>query len=284
MIETDFLICPICGSILEKNGSSFLCMSSESKKKHCFDISSAGYADLSYRSGGSGDPKDAVTDRTAFLDKGYYEPLAKQIKLICQKTLGNSFLLIDAGCGEGYYSESIAMSFPDSYVFGADLSKHAVHRASVRRNGRGGSNSFYAVSSIFSLPVKPQVADCVLSMFAPVAEDEVERVLKNGGYLIIGAAGERHLYDLKEAIYDKVHLNDERADLPQRMKFIDKINVSYKFLIDNNNDILRLFGMTPYRFRTSEQSMTRLRSLSALEVEVNVDFYIYQKRFEKGKK
>lgn len=277
MIETDFLICPICGSKLVKEGKSFLCTSQETKKRHCFDISSARYADLSYRSGGSGDPKDAVTDRTAFLDKGYYEPLSNEINALCRKYLDGNFLLIDAGCGEGYYSERIATEFSDSFVFGADLSKHAVHRASVRRNIRGGNNSFYAVSSIFSLPIAPNTADCVLSMFAPVAEDEVLRVLKDGGFLIVGAAGENHLYDLKEAIYDEVHLNDERADLPQKLHFVDKVNVSYKAAIDNNEDLMRLFGMTPYRFRTSEKSMNILKSLNSLEVEVDVDFYVYRK-------
>lgn len=277
MIEIDFLICPICGSRLEKEGKSYLCTSKETKKRHCFDISSARYADLSYRSGGSGDPKDAVTDRTAFLDKGYYEPLSNKINALCQKYLKDEFLLIDAGCGEGYYSDRIATSFPNAFVFGADLSKHAVHRASVRRNVRGGNNSFYAVSSIFTLPVASNSADCVLSMFAPVAEDEVLRVLKDGGFLIVGAAGEKHLYDLKEAIYDEVHLNDERADLPQKMRFVDKINVSYKAAIDNNEDLMRLFGMTPYRFRTSEKSMNILKNLSSLDVEVDVDFYVYRK-------
>ena len=277
MIETDFLICPICGSRLEKNGNSFLCTSTETKKKHCFDISSAKYADLSYRSGGSGDPKDAVTDRTAFLDKGYYAPLSSQLNVICTERLTKDFFLIDAGCGEGYYSERIAADFPDSYVFGADLSKHAVRRASVRRNIRGGTNSFYAVSSIFSLPVAPHTSDCVLSMFAPVAEDEILRVLKDDGILIIGAAGERHLYDLKSAIYQEVHLNDERADLPQKMKLIDKKNVTYRAFIDSNEDVMCLFGMTPYRFRTSEESFLRLKALDSLDVEINVDFYVYQK-------
>lgn len=277
MFDMNFLICPICGANLIKEGKSYFCTSQESKKRHCFDIASSNYVDLSYRSGGSGDPKDAVTDRTAFLDKGYYEPLSQEINSICKKFLGDKFFLIDAGCGEGYYSELIASEFLDSFVFGADLSKHAVHRASVRRNVRGGDNSFYTVASIFSLPCHSSIADGVLSMFAPVAEDEVLRVLKDDGFLIIGAAGKRHLYDLKDAIYEEIHLNDERADLPQKMKFIDKVNISYIVSIDNSDDIMRLFGMTPYRFRTSEESMHRLRNLDSLDVEVNVDFYIYQK-------
>lgn len=283
MIETDFLICPICGARLVKEEKCLFCTSKETKKRHCFDISSSGYADLSYRNGGSGDPKDAVTDRTAFLDKGYYQPLSHKINEICKQYLNEDFLLVDAGCGEGYYSERIAFEFTDAYVYGADLSKHAVHRASVRRNIRGGNNSFYSVASIFSLPVASNAADCVLSMFAPVAEDEVLRILKDGGYLIIGAAGVKHLYDLKEAIYEVVHLNEERADLPRKLSLVDKVNVTYKASIDSNDDILRLFGMTPYRFRTSEKSIELLKKLDCLEVEVNVDFYVYRKMLEKGK-
>lgn len=277
MTETEFLICPICSSPLKKEEKSFICQNSEAVKHHCFDIASSGYSDLSYRNGGGGDPKDAVNDRTAFLDKGYYAPLSDAINKLCGENLHEDFLLVDAGCGEGYYSERIAAKFMSAFVFGVDLSKHAVHRASVRRNIRGGDNSFYAVASIFQLPVADASADCVISMFAPVAEAEIARVLKPGGVLIIGAAGSRHLYQLKDAIYDTVRLNDERADLPQNMKLLSKTNVCYDIHIDNAEDIQRLFGMTPYKFRTSESSIKRLNELSSLSVEVNVDFYVYQK-------
>ena len=271
------LICPICGEPLELIGKSLVCLKDNNGKHHSFDLSSSGYCDLSYRNGGGGDPKDAVTDRTAFLEKGYYSGLADAISSLCSKHLKDDFLLIDAGCGEGYYSESIASKFLKSRVFGADLSKHAVHRASVRRNQRSGNNSFYSVASIFKLPIVDGSADCVLSMFAPVAEDEFLRVLQPGGVLIIGAAAPNHLFGLKNAIYDSVILNDVRADLPQRMQFVEKLNVSYVVTIDNHEDIMRLFGMTPYRFRTSEKSMELLNALSSLDVEVDVDFYVYRK-------
>ena len=77
--ETDFLICPICGSELTAEGRSYRCNPLEGHKRHCFDISSSGYTDLSYRSGGSGDSKEAVNDRTAFLNRGYYFPLSEMI-------------------------------------------------------------------------------------------------------------------------------------------------------------------------------------------------------------
>ena len=277
MLFGEVLICPICSNSLELKGKSLVCTGDQSGKHHCFDLSSSGYCDLSYRSGGGGDPKDAVNDRTAFLDKGYYSKLSDTIVSLCSKYLCDNFFLIDAGCGEGYYSEKVASHFTNSKVFGADLSKHAVHRASVRRNLRDGSNSFYSVASLFNIPISSCSADCVLSMFAPIAEDEFLRLLKPGGFLIIGAASTGHLFSLKEAIYDSVRFNDARADLPQQMSLVEKINVNYLISIDNQEDIRRLFGMTPYRFRTSEKSMELLKALTSLKVEVDVDFYVYKK-------
>ncbi len=276
MLETDFIICPICRSSLERQNNSFICTNG-SDKHHCFDISSSGYADLSYRAGGAGDSKELVNDRTAFLDSGYYKPIADALINICSEYFSGGKLIIDAGCGEGYYSEMIASALPESFVFGADLSKHAVHRASSRRNARCGKNSFYAVSSLFSLPIADLSADGIVSMFAPVAENEFLRVLSKEGYLIIGAAGVSHLVGLKEAIYDNVRLNDMRADLPIYMKPVDHINVSYEIYVDNNSDIQKLFGMTPYKYRTSGASIERLNLLKYLNTEINVDFYVFKK-------
>ena len=142
---------------------------------------------------------------------------------------------------------------------------------------RAGKNSFYSVSSIFRLPVYDGAADCVLSMFAPISEEEIVRVLKPGGILIIGAAASEHLLELKSSIYESVTLNEVRADLPKAMHLLDKQNVNYFMELDCRDDIQRLFGMTPYRFRTSQSSMQLLNELESLRVQADVDFYIFQK-------
>jgi hypothetical protein len=72
-------------------------------------------------------------------------------------------------------------------------------------------------------------------------------------------------------------MNEERADLPDSMTLVEKTNVSYHININNNNDIQRLFGMTPYKFRTSARSIELLNALDTLETEINVDFYVYRK-------
>ncbi len=277
MDTTDFLVCPICRGKISTEGHSLVC-DATTGKKHCFDLSRSGYADLSHRSGGGGDPKGAVSDRTEFLNKGYYAPLADEIGRLCLKYLTPTSFIVDAGCGEGYYSQHIALLYPNGFLFGADLSKHAVHRASVRRNTSGLNNSFYAVASVFELPLADGCADGCISMFAPVCEAEFSRVLVDGGVLIVGCAAPRHLYKLKEAIYDEVYLNEERADLPNSMTLLETANISYSVLINNTKDIMTLFGMTPYRFRTSESSYSRLCALDSIDVDVDVEFRVYQKR------
>jgi 23S rRNA (guanine745-N1)-methyltransferase len=275
MNYTDYLVCPVCHGALSIHGHSLLCDGANGKR-HCFDISRSGYVDLSHRSGGGGDPKDAVADRTQFLNRGYYAPLADKICELCEKYLPKNPFIVDAGCGEGYYSDKIAKLFSEGYLFGADLSKHAVHRASVRRNESGAKNSFYAVASVFDLPVLDGSAGGLVSMFAPVSEEEFSRVLADNGILIVGCAAPKHLYELKRAIYDDVYLNEERADLPLNMSLLESSNVSYSVLIDNNKDLMTLFGMTPYRFRTSESSYSKLCALESLVVDVDVEFRVYQ--------
>jgi 23S rRNA (guanine745-N1)-methyltransferase len=269
------LLCPICGEQLQSVGKQYVC-----PHNHSFDVARQGYVNLltvqQKHSLNPGDTREQVLSRREFLEAGFYEPIANAL-IQEAKELGISGQILDVGCGEGYYSDRIAAEFDRAFVFGADLSKHAVHRASVRRNMRGGSNCFYAVASVFSLPIRASAADGMLSMFAPVAEAECLRVLKDNGILIIGAAGDRHMYDLKEAIYDEVHINEDRADLPVSMSLVEKTNVTYRITIDNNNDIQRLFGMTPYKYRTSAKSIELLNGLKHLETEINVDFYVYKK-------
>ena len=274
------LRCPICRRELEEKNGSLVCRGNEEnsgkKHVHCFDLSSSGYCDLSYRSGGSGDPKSAVTDRTAFLERGYYAPLADELIRLTEKYVRPDGFVVDEGCGEGYYSEKIAESRPEGILFGADLSKFAADKASRRRRNSGRDNSFYAVASIFTLPLKDNCADGALCMFSPVAEEENLRVLRPGGYLIVGSAGSDHLFGLKKAVYDVPYLNDPRADLPVKMKLADATRIRYNITVDNNADILRLFGMTPYRFRTPAAAYERLKALDSVSTEIDVEFRVYQ--------
>lgn len=268
----EILICPVCGSALLREEKSYFCSGA---KKHCFDISSSGHANLYPGRASGGDDKKAVKSRTDFLNLGFYSPLAQKLCEILGD-LSSEQSVIDAGCGEGYYSNMIAGKTGAS-VFGFDLSKEAIIAASKAAKRQGISNASFFVGGIYDLPVKDAGADAIVNIFAPCAEKEFSRILKQRGRFIVVTAGKNHLLGLKRAVYETVYTNEARADMPVQMKLMQNYNLSYNIEIDGSEAIRNLFSMTPYSYRTSERDMEKLMALEHLETEVEFDIFVYVK-------
>ena len=261
------LSCPFCSAEIRREGNSLICLG---ERRHCFDIAKSGYVTLTRAAGTSGDDRDMVRARTAFLDKGYYKPFADAVA----DSLGNAKTVIDAGCGEGYYSNIIASRGHE--VYGFDLSKHACDKAAKRAKAMG-NTAFFGVSSVFELPVCEGSADAVVSLFAPIAEGEFARVLADDGILVVGAAGRNHLYELKKAIYAEAYENEGRRDLPAGFEEVCRRSVTYTFDCDGE-DLKNLFLMTPYAFKTSREDAAKLDRLSHLEITADFDIFVYRKK------
>ena len=269
---SEILVCPVCKSALRKEEKSYFC---DGLKKHCFDISAHGHANLCPGKSTGGDDKNAVRSRTEFLNLGHYKPISDKLCDILSDLDENNYI-VDAGCGEGYYTNNIATQ-TGAQTYGFDLSKEAIISASKSAKRIGLTNSRFFVGGIYNLPVGDGGADAITNIFAPCAEDEFARILKPNGRLIIVAAGKNHLYGLKRAIYDEVHTNEMRADMPQNMSLEATYNLSYTISLHNADEIRSLFSMTPYSYRTSEKDMQKLYALTSLETEVEVNIFVYRK-------
>ena len=272
IIVSNALNCPVCEADLGVQGNSLLC-----ERGHCFDIASAGYVNLATaKQSGGGDSKELVAARTAFLSAGYYERFADAI---CERAAhyARGGIIIDAGCGEGYYSLRAARA-AEAAVCGFDLSKFAV-MAAAKAARRQGIDAAFAVAGIFNMPLKDGCADAVMNLFAPCAAQEFCRVLKVGGYLIVAGAGEHHLQGLKGVIYDNVTKNETRADLPNipSLCLREQARVRYDISLRRHEDIMALFSMTPYFYRTSEAGRAALEATDRLETTVDFDIFVYQK-------
>ncbi|MBE6662136.1 MAG: methyltransferase domain-containing protein [Ruminococcaceae bacterium] len=267
------LRCPVCRAAFEmgNNGKSLICLGNE--KRHCYDISSSGYVNFAPPAQSrSGDSKEAVRARTGFLNGGFYAPICEAVRdAVKQYAAG---LVIDAGCGEGYYSS--AMAEVAGGVIGFDLSKFGVETAAKRTKDYG--NAFFGVAGIYTMPLVDACVDGVVSIFAPCATDEFLRVLKKDGVLIVACAGKDHLLGLKEAIYETTYENTEREDMPQGMILLSEQEISYEIELRGNASITNLFYMTPYSYRTGEKDMEKLRHLEHLTTRVDVLVRVYQKK------
>lgn len=265
------LKCPVCSAPLDvtENKKSAVCLGG---RRHCFDFSSQGYLSLS---GGGGDSKEAVAARHSFLWSGYYEGAREAICKITERYVSSDSLIIDAGCGEGYYTSALAAL--SEMTLGVDLSKHGCAAAAKQAKRDGIDNVLYATASVFELPVKDGAADAVVNIFAPCAETEYCRVLREGGYLIVVGAGKDHLMGLKRALYDEVYENTERADLPVNMTHIETVTASYTVTVRGREHIDALFSMTPYYWRTSEYDKHKLSLLDELETGIEFEINVYRK-------
>jgi 23S rRNA (guanine745-N1)-methyltransferase len=257
--------CPVCGHALNMQEKAYVC-----ENKHTYDKASSGYVNLllthQNKTGSSGDNKNMVTARRDFLNKGYYKPLSHAINeetaLLFQDK--KSPVIFDAGCGEGYYTSRLEQSFnKDFIIYGADISKEAIKCASKR------SKSIqFAVASIFNLPIIASSVDCILSVFSPYCNDEFKRILKDDGYIIACIPGKRHLYSLKEVVYNKPYENDEQGySLPDFM-LVSQRKVSYTTTINSSTDIQNLFMMTPYFYKSPADGVERLNRLEQIETDV----------------
>ncbi|HEY2763023.1 MAG TPA: methyltransferase domain-containing protein, partial [Pseudonocardiaceae bacterium] len=197
--------CPVCGQPLSRTGRSYRCVNG-----HTFDIAREGYINLLLpqhrRAKDPGYSKEMIAGRRDFFAAGHYEPLAEGIAELVRSYLptgGGERIVIDAGCGEGYYLRRLRIllrsehSDENALLCGLDISKHGI-RIAARRDPQG----VYVVASSYRIPVLPEMADFLLTHFSPVSAEEFCRVVKPGGVVLVGGPGENHLFSFKELLYD----------------------------------------------------------------------------------
>ena len=226
---------------------------------HNFDKSKEGYVNLLIKNGSGkrhGDDKLMVASRKAFLDKGFYADLRDNISEI----LGTGKTVLDSGCGEGYYTAHFA---ENNTVVGIDISKDALKFASKRCK-----NASFAVASISHIPLSDSSVDAVLNIFAPDSPEEFSRVLKSNGRLITVQPLENHLFELKQMIYDVPYKNPPLNLKKEGFALKSTKEVKYQISLQSNDDILSLFKMTPYYYKTSEADQQKLNSIDRLTVSL----------------
>lgn len=268
-------ICPVCGEDLSECKTDFFC-----QNNHHFDKAKSGYVNLLLpnrkNSKIPGDNKLMVNARSSFLEKGYYLPLADEICHLSSLFLKNNPYpnILDAGCGEGYYTQHVyealkQVSKPN--ILGIDISKFALNKAAKRSK-----EISYAVGSIFHLPVANQSCDLLLNLFAPYCKDEFLRVLKADGFLFMIIPGTKHLWELKQAIYNSPYQNEVKDYTLDGFRLVEVQKINTSIFLSCNEDIKNLFTMTPYYYKTSVESMEKLQNLSSLKTKIEFEILVYQ--------
>lgn len=267
--------CPLCAAPLKRDAGACRC-----PKGHSFDVAREGYVHLlppnQKHSALPGDDREMVRARRAFLSKEYYRPL---LNTLCSEILafsGEDPVLLDAGCGEGYYTAGIYQALLAAgkrpRMAGTDISKFAL-RAAARRE----KSVEFAVASSYRLPVPDGSVDVLVNCFSPLALEEFRRVLRPGGAYFYVVPGARHLWELKEILYDRPYPNEEKQTPYEGFAYQRVVPVDGMAEVQSREDVQNLFRMTPYFWKTPKEGAERLAAVERLKVRLSFRVHIFRK-------
>ncbi len=262
-------LCPLCQQALKLTDKSYRC-----QNNHSFDQAKQGYVNLLpvqfKHSKAPGDNKSMVIARRAFLDKGFYQPLVDKMLTLYQEYGQLSAPLLDAGCGEGFYSHQHKIL--TNQVYGVDIAKETIKIAAKRYQ-----NCHFSVGTLSKLSFADNYFAWLTSVYAPILETEFTRVLSQGGYLLTVTPAPQHLYELKQLIYRNANEHDITKAPINELKLITEQRLTYPMIFDNSDDVLNLLAMTPFAFKAPNELIEQLKNTEQFSCQADFILRLYQK-------
>ncbi|GAB7220513.1 23S rRNA (guanine(745)-N(1))-methyltransferase [Vibrio comitans] len=220
-----------------------------------------------------GDSKEMMQARRAFLESGHYQKLQKQLATTIKEYIEGMSrpTVLDIGCGEGYYTSEIANTLTsDAEVYGLDISKVAIRYASKRY-----SNCQFSVASSYKLPFADNSLDVIMKVYAPSKQEELLRCLKPSGLLITVTPGARHLFQLRERIYQEVRLHEEQADEFAGLELVEQAKLNYEMELKDGL-AFDLLQMTPFAWKASKDLQVEFKESNSFQCEADFNIQIYK--------
>ena len=218
-----------------------------------------------------GDTPESVQARRAFLTAGHYAPLQQAVvEKIRELRIEN---LLDIGCGEGYYTS--AMQAEVLQCVGVDIAKNAVQVAAKLNK-----NVAWVVGTGATLPVLDHSIDLCTSLFSPIPKDEILRVLKPAGHLMVVTPAPEHLYAMREALFEEVKAHEPR-------KFVEQLVADFELeseqvveaeMLLSQQDLKHLIAMTPYAYKVKAERREALEQQDQFPLKAQYQIYVFKKK------
>ena len=151
-----------------------------------------------------------------------------------------------------------------------DLSENFEYKAAKREK-----NVEFAVASSYHLPVADGAVDLLVNCFSPLAIEEFHRVLSPGGAFVYVVPSEKHLWELKQVLYDRPYPNQVKQTPYPGFSYREIRHVESVIHLPCQEDIHALFQMTPYYWKTPRSGAERLAALTALDVTISFDIHVF---------
>ncbi len=263
------LICPLCRLPLDPQPKVWRCGNG-----HCFDVAREGYVNLlpvqHKHSREPGDTPESLKARRDFLHAGHYQPLRDAVLDMVLPLKAQT--LLDIGCGEGYYTSAFTALAPD--VTGLDIAKSAIQLAARRFRG-----ITWLVGSGALLPVADASVDLVTHLFTHLHLEEVRRVLRPGGHVLVVTPGPDHLHSMRAALFDEVraHAPDKfLAGFEEGFEIQDRRDLRFPLAL-SQQDLRLLLQMTPYAWKARPDKRAALEARGSLLAEAAFSLLLFRR-------
>lgn len=262
--------CPLCRAPLDTESRRWHCPDG-----HSFDVAREGYVNLlpvqHKHSRAPGDEPGMVRARHDFLAAGHYAPLRDAVIAGLQAI--HPEVVLDLGCGEGYYTA--AMSTVGSRVVGVDIAKPAIRLAA-----RSTPGVTWLVASGAQLPLADQSVDVVCNLFTQLHHDELRRVLRPAGQVLVVTPTADHLLSLREALFDTVrpHVPDKFLTGFSRgftLRHRQELRVPLSL---EANALAQLLQMTPYAWKARPERREALLQRAGFHTEAAFTLLWFQRQ------
>lgn len=262
------IICPLCRHALERGDKVWRC-----DKGHSFDVAREGYINLlpvqHKNSRDPGDDPQMVMARREFLQAGHYQPLREAVLKLLAPLRAQSIL--DIGCGEGYYTDVFTQVANE--VIGLDIARPAIRLAAKRYPA-----ITWLVGSGALLPVANASIDVVCNMFTQLHINEMQRVLKSQGYVLVVTPAPDHLWSIREQLFDEVRAHDPEKFLASFEALFElQAQQKISFALDLNQPSLQqLLQMTPYAWKAKQDRREALEAQLSFTTEAAFTLMLFK--------
>ena len=257
--------CPICRENLTLVESSLKC-----NNRHSFDLAKFGYVNLAPQIKQSANyDKENFQNRQQILEAGFYQAILEAVSDLLA-TNPSAKIVLDIGCGEGFYSRKLQESHSGKTFYAFDISKDSVQIA-AKSEPNWAVNWF--VGDLARLPIKDASMDILLDIFSPANYGEFRRVLSKDGILIKVIPTENHLKEIRQKVQDQLTNKDySNQDIKNHFQEHFTILSSQTASLTKTitaEQLQALLSMTPLLFHI-DQSKIDWSQLTEITIEAEI--------------
>ena len=257
--------CPICRENLTLVETSLKCCN-----RHSFDLAKFGYVNLAPQIKQSANyDKENFQNRQQILEAGFYQAILEGISDLLA-TKPSAKIVLDIGCGEGFYSRKLQEVHPEKTFYAFDISKDSIQIA-AKSEPNWAVNWF--VGDLARLPIKDASMDILLDIFSPANYGEFRRVLSKDGILIKVIPTENHLKEIRQMVQDQLtKKNYSNQDIKEH--FQEHFSIQSSQIVSLTKPITTeqrqaLLSMTPLLFHV-DQSKINWSQLTEITIEAEI--------------